>query len=59
MEAEYTAISIALRAAIPLRHVIKYVISSFGPTKITLLTFKTTVHEDYRGVLKLANLEPG
>jgi hypothetical protein len=59
MEAEYTALSIALRAAIPLLDVIKYVISSFGPTKNTLLTFKTTVHEDNQGALKLANLEPG
>ena len=59
MEAEYTALSIALRAAIPLLDVIRYVISSFGPTKTSLLTFKTTVHEDNQGALKLANLEPG
>jgi hypothetical protein len=39
MEAEYTALSIALRAAIPLLDVIRHVISSFGPTKTSLLTF--------------------
>jgi hypothetical protein len=59
MEAEYTALSIALRAVIPLLTVIRYVISSFGPTKMSLLTFKTTVHEDNMGALRLANMEPG
>jgi hypothetical protein len=32
MEAEYTALSIALRAAIPLLDVIKYVVRSFNVT---------------------------
>jgi hypothetical protein len=59
MEAESIALRIAIRAAIPLLDVIKYVISSFDPTKDTLLTFKTTVHEDSQGALKLANLVPG
>jgi hypothetical protein len=59
MEAEYTALSIALRAAIPLLDVIKYVIKSFQVTSSSLLTFKTTVHEDNQGALRLANMEPG
>jgi hypothetical protein len=59
MEAEYTALSIALRAAIPLLEVIRYVISAFSLTSGSLLTFKTNVHEDNQGALKLANLEPG
>jgi hypothetical protein len=59
MEAEYTALSVALRSVIPLLEVIRYVISSFKVTSDSLLTFKTTVHEDNQGALKLANLEPG
>jgi hypothetical protein len=56
MEAEYTALSIALRAGNPLLDNIRYVISSFGPTNTSLLTFKTTVHEDNRSA---ANMESG
>ena len=59
MEAEYSALSMALRAAIPLMEVCKYVVSGFNVTKSTLVTFKTTVHEDNMGALRLANLEPG
>jgi hypothetical protein len=59
MEAEYTALSVALRSAIPLLDVIRYVIGSFNVTSNSLLTFKTTVHEDNQGALKLAQLEPG
>jgi hypothetical protein len=59
MEAEYTALSIALRAAIPLLDVIRFVISAFSLTTGSLLRFKTTVHEDNQGALKLATLEPG
>jgi hypothetical protein len=42
-----------------LLEVIRYVISSFKVTTDSLLTFKSTVHEDNQGALKLANLEPG
>ncbi|KAG7343789.1 reverse transcriptase RNA-dependent DNA polymerase [Nitzschia inconspicua] len=59
MEAEYTALSIALRAAIPLIHVIKFVNAAFGITQNALVSFKTTVHEDNKGALTLAQLEPG
>jgi E3 ubiquitin-protein ligase DOA10 len=59
MEAEYTALSIALRSCIPLLEVIKYVIQAFKVTSSSLLTFKTTVHEDNQGALRLANMEPG
>jgi hypothetical protein len=53
------ALSIALRAAIPFLDVIKYVVRSFNVTSSSLLTFKTTVHEDNQGSLRLANMEPG
>jgi hypothetical protein len=60
MEAEYTALSMALRAAIPFMEVCRYVISKFrNPATSSLVTFKTTVHEDNMGALTLANLEPG
>ena len=59
MEAEYTALSIALRSAIPLIDIIQYVTSSFLNTPSSVLTFKTTVHEDNQGALKLAQMEPG
>jgi hypothetical protein len=60
MEAEYTALSMALRAAIPFMDVCKYVVSKFmdnGPG--SCVTFKTTVHEDNQGALILGQLEPG
>jgi hypothetical protein len=59
MESEYTALSIALRAAIPLLSVIESVTKGLHFTKHKLLTFKATVHEDNQGALILANLEPG
>ncbi len=60
MEAEYTALSMALRVAIPLIDVCKYVIRKFRtPSDTNLVTFKTTVHEDNMGALTLARLEPG
>ncbi len=59
MEAEYTALSIALRHAIPLLEIIRYVTSSFCSTSMSVLTFKTTVHEDNLGALRLAQMEPG
>jgi hypothetical protein len=59
IEAEYSALSMALRAAIPSMDVCKYVISGFNITKKHLVTFKTTVHEGNQGALTLARLEPG
>jgi hypothetical protein len=59
MEAEYSALSMALRAAIPLLDVVRYVVSSFAATREVLTTFKTTVHEDNQGALRLARMEPG
>jgi len=60
MEAEYTALSTALRTAIPFMEACRYVINSFrnSSTK-SLVTFKTTVHEDNMGALTLDKLEPG
>ena len=59
MEAEYTALSMALRAAIPLLDLIAEVAKGLRHTKLHLLTFKATVHKDNQGALILAQLEPG
>jgi hypothetical protein len=59
MEAEYSALSMALRASIPLLHVVQYVVTSFGETKDVVVKFLTTVHEDNQGALRLGKMEPG
>ena len=60
MEAEYTALSMALRVAIPFMDVCRYVSQNFKfNQRDNLVTFKTTVHEDNKGALTLAKLEPG
>ena len=59
MESEYTAMSMALRAVIPLLAVIESVSGGLKYEKHKLLTFKATVHEDNQGALILANLEDG
>jgi hypothetical protein len=59
MESEYTALSMALRAAIPLIAVTKAVANGLVFTRDRILTFKATVHEDNQGAIILANLEPG
>lgn len=58
MEAEYTALSMALRAAIPLLAVFKSVIKGLSYTKPQQIKFKATVHEDNQGALILGKLEP-
>ena len=59
MEAEYTALSMALRSAIPLHAVCEEVIKGLDIPYKRLTTFKTTIHEDNEGAMKLANMEPG
>ena len=59
MEAEYTALSMAMRAFIPLQAVVRSVISGLKYAKEEIVTFKATVHEDNQGALILSTLEPG
>jgi hypothetical protein len=59
MESEYTALSMALRAAIPLLDICISINHGLGITNDKLLTFRTTIHEDNIGALTLAQLEPG
>jgi hypothetical protein len=59
MESEYTALSMALRAAIPLMTVTTSINKGLNFTATKFLQFKATVHEDNMGALKLSQLEPG
>ena len=59
MESEYTALSQACQAVIPLLAVIDSATKGLTFTKRKRLTFKATIHEDNMGALILAKLEPG
>ena len=59
MESEYTALSQACQAAIPLLAVIDCATEGLNFTKREKLTFVATIHEDNMGALVLAKLEPG
>ena len=59
MESEYIALSMALRAAIPLIELCTAINEGLKMSAHKLLTFRATVHEDNMGALTLANLEPG
>ena len=59
MESEYTALSMALRAAIPLLAIVESVVNGLQYKSKRILTFRATVHEDNQGALILATLEPG
>ena len=59
MEAEYSALLIAMKSVIPLRRTIKAVALGVGIIGEEEARFKTTVHEDNAGALTLANMEPG
>ncbi len=59
MEAEYSALSYAMRELLPFKHLVQTVISSMQYGEVNSTTFRTTVWEDNAGALALANLEPG
>ena len=59
MEAEYNALSMAMRDLLPLRTVFQTVVKGLDLSEDVTSTFKTTVWEDNMGCLKLANLQPG
>jgi hypothetical protein len=59
MEAEYNALSSAMRDLLPLRTVVTTVARAVGIGEDVLSTFRTTVHEDNTGCITLALLEPG
>ncbi|KAG7374494.1 reverse transcriptase RNA-dependent DNA polymerase [Nitzschia inconspicua] len=59
MEAEYSALSSAMRELLPFRELLLSLAPSIGINTSHLSTFRTTVHEDNAGALSLAKLEPG
>ena len=59
MESEYTALSMALRAFIPLHAVVKSAVRGLRYMSPERIQIKATVHEDNQGALILAKLEPG
>jgi hypothetical protein len=59
MEAEYNALSTALREVLPFKDLVQAVGTIVGFTDDEVTTMKTTVWEDNVGALTLANLEPG
>jgi hypothetical protein len=59
MEAEYSALSFAMRELLPFKHLVQTVVKSMNYGELQDVTFQTTVWEDNAGALSLANLEPG
>jgi hypothetical protein len=59
MEAEYNAISFAMRSVLPFQTLVKAVAKGIGLDEARTTTFKTSVWEDNAGALQLANMEPG
>jgi hypothetical protein len=59
MEAEYNALSMAMRDVLPLRNLAIEISKGVGMSGNAPTTFKTTVWEDNNGALKLATMQPG
>ena len=59
MEAEYMALSMAMKSLIPFQETVRATAAAIGLDENYMTTFKTTVWEDNMGALTLANLEPG
>jgi hypothetical protein len=60
MEAEYNALSIAMRDILPLQNITNEILSRIGMEEKGLTRiYRTIVHEDNEGALRLARLEPG
>jgi hypothetical protein len=59
MEAEYSALSVAMKAVLPLQRLINGLAGGIGLISERLTSYKTTVHEDNAGAWTLANMDPG
>ena len=59
MEAEYNALSTAMKSVIPLLELLRVVGKGMGMSEEQRTKFKTTIWEDNMGALTLANMEPG
>ena len=69
MESEYNALSMSMREVLPLQSLTKTIVKALGMKGLGLIEFKptiheqekfkTTMHEDNDGAMKLAKMEPG
>jgi hypothetical protein len=59
MEAEYSALSTAMRDVLPIKMLATEISENVGLTQVPITHFRTTVWEDNAGALKLVTLEPG
>jgi hypothetical protein len=59
MDAEYSALSMVMRDALPLKILSTDISTNVGLTQDTITHFQKTVWDDNDGILKLATLEPG
>jgi hypothetical protein len=59
MEAEYNAMSMAMRDVLPLKKLLKEIMGKIGIYGNAMAKFRTTLWEDNLGALKLGRLEPG
>jgi hypothetical protein len=59
MEAEYTALSMAMRDLLPLNNLLKEIMGNIGVEGFAVAKFRTALWEDNLGALRLAHLEPG
>ena len=59
MEAEYNALSTAMKSVIPILELLRAVGKGVGMSEEQRTKFKTTFWEDNMGALTLANMEPG
>ena len=59
MQAEYVALSMAMRELLPFKDLMIELTDKLGVEKEKFINIKTKVWEDNSGALTLANLEPG
>ena len=60
MEAEYIALSTAMRDLLPLKHKVEVIGKALNQNETKVVDIcKTVVHEDNTGCLKLSKMEPG
>jgi hypothetical protein len=59
MEAEYNALSMAMRDLLHLKNMRKEIMGKIGAERPAVVKFRTTLWEDNLGALMVAHLEPG
>ena len=59
MEAEYNALSFAMKDVLPMQELVRTIGAACGIDEDVITNFKTTVYEDNLGALELAIKSPG